>query len=117
MRQHARAEAESSAWGHRKERGLVKRYDMSAFNEELCAALRSLDVTALRQFAASWGKIMGNRSLLNLVEASDDFVAIRMRMMIVNRPDLADLHAEANRWLLAKRRPHLGARQPSVDDR
>ena len=84
-----------------------ERYDMGVFNEELCATLRRLDVSLLRQFAAKWGRIMGNRSLLNLVEASDDFVSIRMRMMIVDRPDLADMHTEANRWLLVKRRPHL----------
>lgn len=99
-----------------EEKDLVDRYDMGVFNEELCAALRRLDVNALRQFAAKWGEIMGNRSLLNLVEANDDFVAIRMRMMIVDRPDLADLHAEANRWLLVKRRPHVGDCQPSADD-
>ena len=99
-----------------EEKELVERYDMGVFNEELCATLRRLDVNALRQFAEKWGEIMGNRSLLNLVEASDDFVAIRMRMMILERPDLPDMHAEANRWLLVKRRPHLSDRQLSVDD-
>lgn len=94
--------------GMPEENELVQRYDMAVFNEELCATLRHLDVSRLRQFAAKWGKIMGNRSLLNLVDASDDFVAIRLRMMIVDRPDLADIHAEADRWLLVKRRPYLG---------
>ena len=100
----------------RRENDLVERYDMGVFNEELCATLRRLDVNSLRQFAAKWGKIMGNRSLLNLVEASDEFVAIRMRMMILDRPDLADIHAEANQWLLLKRRPHLSDCEASVDD-
>ena len=100
-----------------EEKDLVERYDMGVFNEELCETLRRLDVSALRQFAAKWGEIMGNRSLLNLVQASDDFVAIRMRMMIVDRPDLADLHAEAYRWLLVKRRPHLSDRERSVEGR
>ncbi len=89
---------------------------MGVFNEELCETLRRLDVNSLRQFAAKWGKILGNRALLNLVEATDEFVAIRMRMMIVDRPDLSDIHAEANRWLLLKRRPHLSDCEASVDD-
>ena len=95
---------------------MAERYDMAVFNEELCATLRHLDVNLLRRFAAKWGNIMGNRSLLNLADASDEFVAIRMRMMIVDRPDLADLHAEAHRWLLIKRRPHVSDSQPSVDE-
>ena len=104
------------ACGTREEAVLVERYDKSVFDQELATTLRRLDVSALRQFAAKWGKIMANRPLLNLVEASDDFVAIRMRMMILERPDLPDIHAEANRWLLLKRRPHLSDRQLSVDD-
>ena len=95
---------------------MVERYDMGVFKEELCATLRRLDVNSLRQFAEKWGEIMGSRSLLNLVEASDDFVAIRMRMMIVGRPDLADMHAEANLWLLGKRRPYLRGHQSGVVD-
>ena len=104
------------ACGTGEEAILVERYDKSVFDQELAATLRRLDVSALRQFAAKWGKIMANRPLLNLVEASDDFVAIRMRMMILERPDLDDMHAEANRWLLVKRRPQLSDRQLSVDD-
>ena len=99
------------ACGTREEAVLVERYDKSVFDQELATTLRRLDVSALRQFAAKWGKIMANRPLLNLVEASDDFVAIRMRMMIVDRPDLADMHAEAKRWLLIRRRPHLSSCQ------
>ena len=87
---------------------MADRYDVKVYNQELAATLRQRDINALRQFAAKWGKIMGNQSLLNLAAAPDDFVAVRMRMMIVDRPDLADLHEEARRWLLEKRRPGGG---------
>jgi len=94
---------------------LGERYDVKVYNQELVTTLREQDVGLLRRFAAKWGNVMANRALLNLAQATDDFVAIRMRMMIIDRPDLSDIHSEARRWLILQRRPHLdnGHRHPN----
>jgi hypothetical protein len=73
--------------------------DLTAYNAALVQALRSTQPGELRAFAATWGERLGNRGLRTLAKASDERVERRMWMMIWDRPDLADLHPQAEAWL------------------
>ncbi|MBX6772098.1 MAG: hypothetical protein IRY83_10270 [Chloroflexi bacterium] len=72
---------------------------ISDYNQALVSALRSRDPERLRAVAAEWGRRLGNRGLQQLARASRDIIERRMWLMIRDRPDLADLHDEAERWL------------------
>lgn len=76
-----------------------KEFDVTSYNKALVAALRSADLGDLRRFAETWGNKLGNRSLRQLAKASDDLLERRRWLMIRDRPDLADLHSEAEAWL------------------
>lgn len=73
--------------------------EVAEYNRALVQTLRSADPTQLRAFAATWGKRLGNRGLQQLAKASDDLVERRMWLMIRDRPDLSELHSEAETWL------------------
>ena len=73
--------------------------DIGAYNQALVAALRSLDPAGLRRFAVVWGERLANRALKRLASATNDDVEKRLWMMIIERPDLADLHPRAVAWL------------------
>ncbi len=75
--------------------------EISAYNQALSQALRSTDPRRLREVASTWGKRLRNRGLQQLATASEDVLERRMWMMIRDRPDLADLHGEAEAWLAA----------------
>jgi len=73
--------------------------EIARYNQELVQALKTTDPRQLRAFAATWGKRLGNRGLEDLSKATDETVERRMWMMIRDRPDLSELHAEAETWL------------------
>jgi len=73
--------------------------EIAEYNRALVETLRTTDPQQLRAFAATWGKRLGNRGLQQLANVGDDVVERRMWMMIRDRPDLAELHAEAEAWL------------------
>lgn len=73
--------------------------DIAEYNKQLVQTLRTADPEQLRAFAATWGKRLGNRGLQQLAKASDQLVERRMWMMIRDRPDLSELHEEAQTWL------------------
>jgi len=73
--------------------------DIAEYNRALVQTLRSTDPSQLRTLAATWGKRWGNRGLLQLARASDELVERRMWQMIRDRPDLSELHSEAETWL------------------
>ncbi len=73
--------------------------EIAEYNRALSEALRSADPRRLRDVAATWGKRLRNRGLLELARASDEVVERRMWMMIRDRPDLSELHDEAEAWL------------------
>ena len=79
--------------------------DIAEYNRALVEALRSTDPKKVRAFAAEWGQRLGNRGLLQLARASDETVERRMWMMIRDRPDLSELHAEAETWLASHPAP------------
>ena len=73
--------------------------DVSAYNQALVHALRSTNPAELRKFAATWGDRLNNRGLKQLSKADEATVERRMWMMIRDRPDLEDLHQQAEDWL------------------
>lgn len=82
--------------------------EIAEYNRALVEALRSLNPARVREFAATWGKRLGNRGLLQLAKAPDEVVERRMWMMIRDRPDLASLHAKAEAWLASHASPEAG---------
>ena len=74
-------------------------FDVTTYNKALVAALRSTNLADLRAFAETWGNKLGNRGLRQLARAGDDVLERRRWLMIRDRPDLADLHPEAEEWL------------------
>lgn len=74
--------------------------DIGAYNQALVKALRTKNPAELRRFARTWGKTLNNRGLSQLADADDTRVERRMWMMIRDRPDLEDLHEQAEAWLV-----------------
>ena len=75
--------------------------EIGAYQEALVATLRQRDPARLRDFARTWGERLNNRGLQQLAKAPTPFVERRLWQMVQDRPDLVDLHAEANAWLAA----------------
>jgi hypothetical protein len=73
--------------------------EIAEYNRALVETLRTTDPNRLRAFATTWGQRLGNRGLQQLARATDDVIERRMWMMIRDRPDLAELHAQADAWL------------------
>ncbi|MGH2459649.1 MAG: hypothetical protein ACRDIY_12370 [Chloroflexota bacterium] len=73
--------------------------EIAEYNMALVETLRSTDPGRLRAFADSWGKRLANPGLRQLARASDAVVEKRLWLMIRDRPDLSELHAEAETWL------------------
>ena len=73
--------------------------EIAEYNKALVETLRATNPQRLREFAATWGRRMGNRGLQQLAKASDEAVERRMWMMIRDRPDLAELRPQAEAWL------------------
>lgn len=73
--------------------------EIAEYNKALVETLRSTDPNRLRAFATTWGKRLANRGLQQLARASDAVVERRLWLMIYDRPDLSELHAEAETWL------------------
>jgi hypothetical protein len=74
-------------------------FDVAAYNKALVEALRSPNLADLRAFAETWGNKLGNRGLRQLAQANEAVLERRRWLMIRDRPDLADLHPAAERWL------------------
>jgi hypothetical protein len=66
----------------------------------LADALRDRNVAVFRQFLAASG-----RSWPIELMADEERLAVVMHRLILTHPDLADLHAEAEQWLLARNLP------------
>lgn len=72
--------------------------DLTEYNAELVRALRSVNPSELRRFAAIWGDRLGNRGLKQLAKATDEVAEKRLWQMVYDRPDLGDLHDRAEEW-------------------
>ncbi len=79
--------------------------EVAAYNQALVRALRTTDAEEVRRFAGIWGDRLGNRGLKQLAKASPEVVERRMWMMIYDRPDLADLHQQAEEWFESHEEP------------
>jgi hypothetical protein len=69
------------------------------YTANLSAVLRKRDTAALRDFlkAEACGRDPDRVDEIDEIAKTD--LEVRMYKMILSRPDLADLHADARRWL------------------
>ncbi|MBI3978735.1 MAG: hypothetical protein HY331_11180 [Chloroflexi bacterium] len=72
--------------------------DAARYMRRLADALRHRDVAVFRRFLAESGRAWP----LDLMTDEDRLRAV-MHRMILTHPDLTELHAESERWLLERR--------------
>jgi hypothetical protein len=76
--------------------------DDRSYVAQLGDVLRQRDVTALRAFLEAQAGRYGDARQVDAIRAqSDAELEALLRRMTLARPDLADLHAESQRWLAA----------------
>jgi hypothetical protein len=80
--------------------------DDRSYVAQLGEVLRQRDVGALRAFLEAQAGRYGDERQVDAIRAqSDAELETLLHRMIVSRPDLAQLHAESQRWLARQARP------------
>jgi hypothetical protein len=80
--------------------------DDRSYVAQLGEVLRQRDVGALRAFLEAQAGRYGDSRQVDAIRAqSDAELETLLHRMIVSRPDLAQLHAESQRWLARQARP------------
>jgi hypothetical protein len=80
--------------------------DNRSYVAQLGEVLRQRDVGALRAFLEAQAGRYGDERQVDAIRAqSDAELETLLHRMIVSRPDLAQLHAESQRWLARQARP------------
>lgn len=69
------------------------------YSKGLSYVLRKRDVDTLREFLKSEAAARDPRRVSEIDAISEDDMQKRMYKMILARPELADMHADARRWL------------------
>jgi hypothetical protein len=88
--------------------------DDRAYAAQLGEVLRRRDVAALRAFLEAQAGRYGDERQVEAIRAqSDAELEAIMHRMIVSRPDLAELHAESQRWLAGQAGPGRPAGRPA----
>lgn len=71
----------------------------ASYVSKLCEVLRTKDVEALRQFLIKSAENRDPDYVAEIEAIPAGELEKRMYKMIAARPDLADMHADARRWL------------------
>lgn len=71
----------------------------SIYVRQLCDVLRKRDVEALREFLKVEAAARDPARAAEIEAIPDDDLQVRMYKMILARPELAEIHADARRWL------------------
>jgi hypothetical protein len=71
----------------------------SIYTASLSAVLRKRDTAALRDFLKSEACARDLDRVDEIDEIAETDLEVRMYKMILTKPDLGDLHADARRWL------------------
>jgi hypothetical protein len=71
----------------------------SGYVRRLSYVLRKRDVDELREFLKQEAAMRDPTRVAEIEEITDHNLEFRMHKMILARPDLADMHADARRWL------------------
>jgi hypothetical protein len=67
--------------------------------KQLSVVLKKKDVDALRDFLREEASARDPLTAAEIDEISDCDLEIRMYKMILARPDMADIHSDARRWM------------------
>lgn len=90
--------------------------DYLAFRGELREALREMTPEALRRVIRRW-TAQNDQSLAALLAQPNAALGAIIRRMILEEPQLADLHDAARRWLLEHESSHAPHRLIAPTDR
>jgi hypothetical protein len=71
----------------------------TGYVQRLSYVLRKRDVDALREFLKQEAVVREPERALEIESIPNHELETRMHKMILARPDLGDLHADARRWL------------------
>lgn len=71
----------------------------ASYGKRLSDVLKLRDVATLRAFLIEEAKMRDPERIMEIDSISDEDLEKRMYKMIIARPDLGDMHADARRWL------------------